>query len=116
MGEIDHLEFNDSQIQDIIVALNYHREQKIKDRIEWPGRMRFDFTEDDVIAIPIITGKLKSDLSKITYTEVYVIDSAIENYSFNEFRYDSPERKAYDKIHMILKNYKSYLDEYREEV
>jgi hypothetical protein len=116
MGEIDHLEFNDNQIQDIIVALNYHREQKIKDRIEWPNRMRFDFTEDDVIAIPIIIGKLKSDLSKITYTEIYVIDSAIENYSFNTFNYDSEERKHYDRIHKILKNYKSYIQEHRKEV
>ena len=116
MGEIDHLEFNNNQIQDIITALNYHREQKIKDRIKWPDRMRFDFTEDDVIAIPIIIEKLKSNLNNINHTEVYVIDSAVEGYSFNKFKYDSQERKAYDKIHIILKNYKSYLDEHREEV
>jgi len=116
MGEIDHLEFGNDQIQNIITALNYDREQMIKDRIEWPDRMRFDFTEDDVIAIPIIIGKLKSNLNSINLKEVYVIDSAIENYSFHTFDYDSQKRKDYDKIHTILENYKSYMDEHREEV
>jgi hypothetical protein len=107
MGEIDHLEFNDHQIESIITALNYNKEQKIQDRIQWPMRPRFDFTEDDVVAIPIIINKLKINvLNNITYKEVYVIDSAIENYSFNTFNYDSKERKHYDGIHTILENYK----------
>ena len=117
MGETDHLEFNNEQIQNIITALKYDREQEIQHRIKYPTAMRFDYTEDDVIAIPIIIDKLKTNqLNNITQKEVYVIDSAVTNYSFNTLKYDSQERKDYDKLHRIIKNYKSYLDEHREEV
>jgi len=115
MGEIDHLEFDDTQRTLINTALEYDREQKIQRRKEYPMAARFDFTEDDVVTIPIIISKLRYDRQDlITYTEVYVISSAVQNYSFNTLHYDSDERKAYDKIETILKNYTSYIQEQRE--
>lgn len=113
MGEKDHLEFTDNQIQRVIPALNYHRDQKIQDRIKYPLRPRFDFTKDDVATIPLLINKLKANqLTNITSEEVYILDTAVVDYSCYSFNCDSEERKSYDKIHNILNNYKSYLREY----
>lgn len=113
MGEKDHLEFNDKQIQDIIPALYHYLKYRIETLIKYPMMPPINFTKNDIEAIPIIINKLRTnDINNITRGEVYVIDSAVEQYAIDCTKYDTDERKQYDIIRQILKNYELYMNEY----